>query len=110
MAFLFEGRDRLYGRYWGTLREEEGLHFELCYYLPLEYALRRGIGSFDPGMGSPHKARRGFKSIMAPSFHRISIGACREVLARYLPTLNAQEAEEAAALDRDLPYKRRSVP
>ncbi|MGO8695921.1 MAG: peptidogalycan biosysnthesis protein [Rectinemataceae bacterium] len=110
MAFLFEGRDRLYGRYWGTLREEEGLHFELCYYLPLEYALRRGIGSFDPGMGSPHKARRGFKSIMAPSFHRMFDRRVSKVLARYLPTLNAQEAEEAAALDRDLPYKRRSVP
>ncbi|HUW40258.1 MAG TPA: GNAT family N-acetyltransferase [Rectinemataceae bacterium] len=105
LAFLFEGRDRLYGRYWGTLREEEGLHFELCYYLPLEYALERGIGSFDPGMGSPHKARRGFKSILAPSFHRVFDRRVSKMLAAYLPTLNAQEAEEAAALDLDLPYK-----
>ncbi len=108
LAFLFEGRDRLYGRYWGTLREEEGLHFELCYYLPMEYALERGIRTFDPGMGSPHKARRGFRSILAPSFHRIFDPRVSRAVARYLPGANAREAEEAEALDRDLPYKRRS--
>jgi predicted N-acyltransferase len=108
LAFLFEGRDRLYGRYWGTLREEEGLHFELCYYLPMEYALERGIRTFDPGMGSPHKARRGFRSILAPSFHRIFDPRVSKAVARYLPGLNEQEAEQTAALDRDLPYKRRS--
>jgi len=109
LAFLFEGRDRLYGRYWGALREQPGLHFELCYYLPIEYALGRGIASFDPGMGSPHKARRGFRSLLAPSLHRLFDLRLTKVVTRFMPAVNADEAERAAALDRDLPYKHRSA-
>jgi predicted N-acyltransferase len=108
LAFLLEGRDRLYGRFWGARREVSGLHFELCYYLPIEYALSKGIGSFDPGMGSPHKARRGFRSIMAPSFHMPFDRRLDELMKRTLPGFNAQERAEAAALDEELPFKKRS--
>ncbi|HTX74239.1 MAG TPA: GNAT family N-acetyltransferase [Rectinemataceae bacterium] len=110
LAFLFAGPDRLYGRYWGSLREESGLHFELCYYLPIEYALQRGIASFDPGMGSPHKARRGFSSTLAPSLHRIFDRRLASVIGRFMPQINAEEAAQVEALDRDLPYKERKRP
>jgi uncharacterized protein len=110
LAFLLEGKDRLYGRFWGTRREVSGLHFELCYYLPIEYALEKGISSFDPGMGSPHKARRGFRSIMAPSFHMPFDRRLGKLMNEVLPDVNAQEEEEAAALDAELPFKRASRP
>jgi uncharacterized protein len=106
LAFLLEGRDRLYGRFWGARREVPGLHFELCYYLPIDYALAKGIGSFDPGMGSPHKARRGFRSIMAPSFHRPFDARLASLMHRVLPDFNAEEEAQAAALDEELPFKR----
>jgi len=109
LAFLLEGKDRLYGRFWGARREIPGLHFELCYYLPIEYALSKGIRSFDPGMGSPHKARRGFRSIMAPSFHMPFEARIDGLMERVLPEINAQERAGAAALDEDLPFKRRST-
>jgi len=106
LAFLLEGKDRLYGRFWGAREEIPGLHFELCYYLPIEYALSKGIASFDPGMGSPHKARRGFRSVMAPSFHMPFDRRLASFMGRVLPEINAEERERAAALDEELPFKR----
>ena len=110
LAFLLEGKDRLYGRFWGARREVPGLHFELCYYLPIEYALAKGIGSFDPGMGSPHKARRGFRSVMAPSFHKPFDRRLAAFMGRVLPDINAEERAQAAALDEELPFKRGPEP
>ena len=105
MAFFLQSRDRLYGRYYGAAEDIPNLHFELCYYRPIEYALERGITTFDPGMGSPHKARRGFRSSLAPSFHRVFNRRLAGFLASVLPDLSRAEAEEAAALNEDLPYK-----
>jgi uncharacterized protein len=128
LAFFLESRDRLYGRFYGAREprigaegareplladegpEVPGLHFELCYYLPIEYALAKGIGSFDPGMGSPHKARRGFRSVLAPSFHLPFDRRLAKLMGEVLPTISAREAEAAAELDRDLPFKRPPAP
>ncbi len=105
LSFLFEGRDRLYGRNYGASEEIPFLHFELCYYLPVEYALARGLRSFDPGMGGEHKARRGFRSYTTPSFHRPFARPVARFLEGILPDLGREEAVAAAALNGDLPYK-----
>ncbi len=105
MAFLLEGPERLYGRYYGAAEEIPNLHFELCYYRPVEYALARGLYSFDPGMGGPHKARRGFRSGLSPSFHRLFDPRLAKFLEQILPGVNQAEAEDEAALNRELPYK-----
>lgn len=106
LAFLLAGADRLYGRFWGAKREVPGLHFELCYYRPIEYALERGIRSFDPGMGSPHKARRGFASLSAPSFHEPFDGQLASILKNALPAANAEERTRIDELNGDLPFKK----
>lgn len=105
LALLFESGDSLYGRYWGTRGKIDGLHFELCYYLPIEYALAHGIKRFDPGMGSEHKARRGFRSVLAPSFHQSFDRRMTTILKKYLPIAGAQEADYARSLNGDLPFK-----
>ncbi len=105
LSFLLEGRDRLYGRYYGACEEIPFLHFELCYYLPVEYALSRGIRTFDPGMGGEHKARRGFRSYTTPSFHRPFARPVARFLEGILPDLGREEEAAAAALNGDLPYK-----
>ncbi|HCA60528.1 MAG TPA: GNAT family N-acetyltransferase, partial [Synechococcales bacterium UBA8647] len=46
------------------------LHFEVCYYAPIEWALANGIVSFDPGAGGSHKRRRGFVARPHASLHR----------------------------------------
>ena len=59
----------IFGRYWGCHEFVKNLHFNLCYYEPIDLAIRRGLGSFDPGMGGEHKARRGFRSVERYSMH-----------------------------------------
>ena len=60
MSFCLRKGDLLYGRYWGCLEEYDALHFEACYYKPIEWAIQNGISTFDPGAGGSHKKRRGF--------------------------------------------------
>jgi uncharacterized protein len=106
LAFFLEGSDRLYGRFYGARREVPCLHFELCYYLPIEYALGKGLGSFDPGMGSPHKARRGFASISAPSFHLAFDERSQAFVRRALRAYSAEESASIEGLNAELPFKR----
>ncbi len=106
LAFLFEGGGRLYGRYYGASREVSGLHFELCYYRPVEYAIEKGMSAFDPGMGSPHKARRGFTSFAVPSFHRPFDKPLLDFMVRVLPEVNEAENAQIAALNEELPYRK----
>jgi len=70
LAMLAHKGDILFGRYWGAREDVPFLHFELCYYAPITWAIERGIGRYDPGMGGPHKARRGFQSVSSLSCHR----------------------------------------
>jgi hypothetical protein len=106
LAFLLAGEERLYGRFWGTSREVDSLHFELCYYQPIEYALEHGIASFDPGMGSPHKARRGFASLSAPSFHLVFDHKLASIMESALAAANAEERAHIDGLNEDLPFKK----
>ena len=61
----------LYGRYWGALGEYDSLHFELCYYQGIEFAIEQGLISFDPGTQGEHKLVRGFVPTTTHSIHRI---------------------------------------
>lgn len=61
----------LYGRYWGALGEYDSLHFELCYYQGLEFAIEQGLTYFDPGTQGEHKLVRGFIPTTTHSLHRI---------------------------------------
>ena len=61
----------LYGRYWGALGEYDSLHFELCYYQGIEFAIEQGLTYFDPGTQGEHKLIRGFVPTKTHSLHRI---------------------------------------
>ena len=73
--FLYDTPDNknatLYGRYWGALGEYDSLHFELCYYQGIEFAIEQGLRYFDPGTQGEHKLIRGFIPTTTHSLHRI---------------------------------------
>lgn len=69
MALFYEKADVLYGRYWGCYEEVPFLHFAACYYHPIDYAIRKGIRTMDPGFGGEHKPIRGYE--MEPVYHYI---------------------------------------
>tara|TARA_Y100001968_G_C19413320_1_gene747582 strand:+ start:335 stop:1507 length:1173 start_codon:yes stop_codon:yes gene_type:complete len=67
MSMCLKNKDMLWGRYWGSQEDIEFLHFELCYYAPINWSLENKIKYFDPGAGGAHKKRRGFISIPSVS-------------------------------------------
>jgi uncharacterized protein len=107
LALLMEGGGRLWGRYWGAREDLPGLHFDVCYYRPIAYAIERGLESFDPGMGGDHKARRGFKAVVAASLHRVFDRRLAALFGRALKEASAAEEAFAAELNRELPFKAR---
>jgi predicted N-acyltransferase len=104
MAFCVHNGQRLWGRYWGSDVEVNHLHFEVCYYAPLEWAITHGLKSFDPGAGGSHKKRRGFIAKPRLSAHRWFEPGFAAILQGWLPKANAYRQEEIAAINADLPF------
>ncbi|CAN5404053.1 GNAT family N-acetyltransferase [soil metagenome] len=96
-AFNVEKGKRLYGRYWGADVEMPFLHFNVCYYHGVKYAIERGLDVFEPGAGGEHKRVRGFAPSLTYSAHHVEaprlsealiphLAREREALARYVET------------------------
>lgn len=101
---LYKG-DRLYGRYWGCLQEIDCLHFESCYYSPIEWAIKHNIQVFDPGAGGRHKKRRGFPATPNYSLHRFYNPRLSQILTGYIDEINRREQEEIDLINQDVPLK-----
>lgn len=105
MSLCVYGDTMLWGRYWGSDEEIENLHFEVCYYAPIEWAIGRGIQRFDPGAGGSHKRRRGFLAQPHASLHRWYQPRFDAIVRRWLPEANASQLEEIEAINAELPFK-----
>lgn len=84
-ALDVRGGDRLYGRYWGADVEIPFLHFEVCYYKAIEWALQNGVRVFEPGHGGEHKKPRGFRPTLCYSNHWILTPKLARSVAEFLP-------------------------
>jgi hypothetical protein len=104
MSLCVQGGGALWGRYWGCEEEVDHLHFEVCYYAPIEWAIRQGIHSFDPGAGGSHKRRRGFLAEPRVSLHRWSDPGFAAILQRWLPEANRLQGEEIETINAELPF------
>jgi len=83
-ALLLRSATTLYGRYWGCRETVEGLHFEACYYQGIDYCLREGLATFEPGAQGEHKLARGFLPARTRSFHWIADARFRAAVAEAL--------------------------
>ncbi len=101
---LFKGR-RLIGRYWGTGANIKDLHFNMCFYEPIKWAIANGIETFDPGAGSPHKIYRGFKAVSNTSLHRFYHPGLKALFMRFIDGVNQMEAENIELLNARLPFR-----
>ena len=68
--FLYDD-SHLYGRYWGCTKDYKHLHFELCYYLGIEFCINKHLTVFNPGTQGEHKIQRGFEPVLTHSYHWI---------------------------------------
>jgi predicted N-acyltransferase len=103
--FFLEDRS-LFGRYWGTTQYRRNLHFELCYYQGIEFAIGRGFSLFEAGAQGEHKLARGFLPALTYSAHKIGDPAFGRAIEEYIDSEKEMVAgvmKEYASHD---PYKR----
>ncbi|HLM78763.1 MAG TPA: GNAT family N-acetyltransferase [Rubrobacteraceae bacterium] len=102
---FFKGQT-LYGRYWGASEERRNLHFELCYYQAIEFAIERRLALFEAGAQGEHKLARGFLPSLTYSAHAIHHLGFRRAIERYIAEEKEMLAEDVAMYNRHAPYKR----
>ena len=99
------GADTLYGRYWGCTEEVPFLHFELCYYQAVEWAIQHGLKCVQAGAQGEHKLARGYEPVITRSAHFLPNRSFRDAVGDFLETERAAIASELEWLRRDLPYR-----
>ncbi|MDM7954411.1 MAG: GNAT family N-acetyltransferase [Cyanobium sp. CZS 25K] len=104
MSLCVHDATGLWGRYWGSDIDLDNLHFEVCYYAPIAWAIERGLDSFDPGAGGSHKRRRGFVAQPRASLHRWYDPRFDAILRDWLPGANQEMHQAIAAMNAELPF------
>ena len=104
-ALNFVGPDTLYGRYWGAVEDVPFLHFELCYYQAVEWAIAHGLSSVQAGAQGEHKIARGYEPVITHSAHFIPNRSFHAAVAEFLEAERAGIAAEIEWLRQDLPYR-----
>jgi predicted N-acyltransferase len=102
---FFKGQT-LFGRYWGAGEEVRNLHFELCYYQAIEFAIERGLKLFEAGAQGEHKLARGFLPSLTYSAHEIRHHGFRRAIEQYIAEEKEMLAKDVAAYLHHDPYKR----
>ncbi len=100
------GRDTLYGRYWGGIEDHPFLHFEVCYYQAIEFAIRHQLARVEAGAQGAHKLARGYLPSETYSAHYIADPGLRRAVADYLKRERRAVARAAALLTEEAPFKR----
>ena len=104
------GANTLYGRYWGALEEVQFLHFELCYYQAVEWAIASGLTYVQAGAQGEHKLARGYEPVITRSAHFIVDPGFRSAVGRFLDEEREAIRKEVEWLRRSLPYRSSSSP
>ena len=103
-ALFYRQGKNLYGRYWGALRNVRNLHFELCYYRAIEWAIAEGIELFEAGAQGEHKVARGFLPVLTYSAHEIAHPAFRNAIRQFISDERAGIAGIFAEMAENSPY------
>ena len=105
-ALNFIGRDTLFGRYWGCVEDHACLHFELCYYRAIDWAIENGLGRVEAGAQGEHKLARGYLPTPVHSLHWIADPGFARAVAQYLRAEAAAVQEEIDVLTAYGPFRR----
>jgi len=105
-ALNFIGRDRLYGRYWGCIEDHPCLHFELCYYQAIDWALAHGRAHVEAGAQGEHKVARGYTPARVHSLHAFADARFAAAVADYLTREAEAVAAEIAELETGAPFRK----
>ena len=96
----------LFGRHWGAVQDRRNLHFELCYYQTIEFAIGRGIKLFEAGAQGEHKLARGYMPTETFSAHYIPDPSFRRAVADYLKQERQHVAHAVNELSEYAPFRK----
>lgn len=105
-AINFLGKDRIYGRNWGCTRDVPFLHFELCYYQAIDYAIAHKLDVVEAGAQGEHKLARGYAPVKTHSLHWLAHPGLRHAVADYLDHERAAVERSQELLDQFTPFRR----
>lgn len=105
-ALNFIGTDALYGRYWGCLADIPCLHFELCYYRAIDFAIAHGLVRVEAGAQGAHKIARGYEPVATWSAHYIPHPGFRAAIADFLSHEHVAAQQEGEWLAGLTPFRK----
>ena len=103
------GGDCLYGRYWGAIEHHPALHFEICYYQAIDYAIAHGLARVEAGAQGEHKLARGYLPVETYSAHWLADPGLKRAVERYLVEERKAVKEEVVEMAALGPFKRGNV-
>jgi predicted N-acyltransferase len=105
-ALNFIGSHTLYGRHWGAIEHHPFLHFELCYYQAIDFAIHHKLDRVEAGAQGEHKLARGYLPVTTHSAHYIADPGLRRAIADYLKRERAYVTAAGAELAGYGPYRK----
>lgn len=105
-ALNFIGDDCLYGRHWGCLEDHPCLHFEVCYYQAIDYAIAHGLKRVEAGAQGSHKLARGYLPVTTHSAHWITNPGFRDAVEDYLVRERREVDRHNQILSEHAPFKK----
>ncbi len=108
-AMNIVGRDTLFGRYWGCQEHHPCLHFEVCYYQAIEYAIAHKMARVEAGAQGQHKLARGYLPVPTYSLHFMANESFSDAVEKYLVAERDAVDEEIEVLTSYGPFKKENV-
>ena len=100
------GGDCLYGRYWGATEHHPALHFEVCYYQAIDFAIRQKLARVEAGAQGEHKLARGYLPVETYSAHWLSDPSLLRAVERFLIKEREMVTQYTADLTELGPYRK----
>ncbi|MDG1995863.1 MAG: GNAT family N-acetyltransferase [Emcibacteraceae bacterium] len=97
------GENTLFGRYWGATEYHKCLHFELCYYQAIEFAIKHKLSKVEAGAQGDHKIARGYIPMATNSMHWIENPSFEDAIKKFLD-------QERKAVEREIDYLKELTP
>lgn len=104
-AWNLRGQEALFGRNWGCLEHFDMLHFEVCYYRALDYAIEQGLSRVEAGAQGTHKIQRGYRPRQVYSLHHLESESFRRAIEQYLQSERLETNYRLEALSTLEPFK-----
>ena len=104
-GFFMRSNTTLYGRYWGAQANFHSVHFETCYYQPIDYCIKNGIQTFEAGAQGEHKLARGLEPTETHSAHWIAHPEFRGAIDDFLQQETEHVEQYQTALQQHSPFK-----